>query len=265
MRVSIIQNNPQENLRQALQQAEILVRRAAEVGSDLIVLPEYFAYMASDLSLLKSSEQWFDEIDGRMSALAKEIGVVVHAGSMLEPRDNGTYNTGIAYGADGKHLAKYSKIHMFDAELPNGVVIQESSIVTRGSETATYQVNGWTIGCSICYDVRFPTLYRRLRNQGAELILVPAAFTLATGKDHWEVLLRARAIETGCYVAAAAQVGTHGGGTRACWGHSLVADPWGSVIAQCSDQVGFANVALDKAYLEQVRSRLPVHQHHFLD
>lgn len=265
MRVSLVQLNPQEDLKSALQQAEDQVRRAAEGGTDLILLPEYFAFMASDPAVHKASGQWFPEIDARMSALAREVGVVVHVGSVVELRGTETYNTGTAYGPDGSQLARYSKIHLFDVTLPNGTSFKESSVVSPGCDVVTYRVKDWTVGCTICYDVRFPTLYRRLRDKGAELILVPAAFTLATGKDHWEVLLRARAIDTGCYVAAAGHIGTYGNGTRASWGHSLVADPWGQVITQCSERIGFATAVIDKDYLHQVRETLPVHRHHVLD
>jgi nitrilase len=122
------------------------------------------------------------------------------------------------------------------------------------------------VGCSICYDVRFGELYRALAGAGAQLLVVPAAFTLQTGKDHWEVLMRARAIETGCYVAAAAQVGSfpHGKEQRACWGHSMVVDPWGKILVQVTDRPGFATARIDLGYLGRVREMIPVHQHRVL-
>lgn len=265
MRVTLIQNNPQDDLEGALKQIEPLVRQAADAGTDLVILPEYFAYMGNDAAAHKASGRWFADIDGRMSNLARSAGVALHAGSIMEQRGEDTFNTAVVYDARGDHLARYSKIHLFDVELPGGVVYKESAIVRRGDEVVTYKVNGWTVGCTICYDMRFPTLYRKLRAQGAELIVAPSAFAMATGKDHWEVLLRSRAIETGCYVAAPAQVGTHAKGARACYGHSLVADPWGLVVAKCSDRVGFTTTTLNKEYMAQVRTQLPVHQHHVLD
>lgn len=265
MRVTVVQNNPQDDLEANLQQVDGLVRRAADAGTDLIQLPEYFAYMGNDAALHQASGAWFGDIDGRLAALARETGITLHAGSIMERRGADTYNTAVVYGPTGERIARYSKIHLFDVELPGGIVYKESAIVRRGEALATYRVKDWTVGCSICYDVRFPTLYRQLRAQGAELIVVPAAFAMATGKDHWEVLLRARAIETGCYVAAAAQVGTHAKGARACYGHSLVADPWGHVVARCSDKPGFVTATLDRAWMNQVRTQLPVHQHHVLD
>ena len=265
MRVTVIQNNPQDDWHKALAQVEQLVRRATEAGTDLVVLPEYFAYMGNDPEAHRNSGQWFPEIHARMSALARETGVTLHAGSMMEQRADKTYNTSVVFDPQGSELARYSKIHLFDVELPGGIVYKESAIVCRGDQVVTYQVKGWTVGCTICYDMRFPTLYRKLRNMGAELIVAPSAFAMATGKDHWEVLLRARAIETGCYVAAPAQVGTHAKGARACYGHSLIADPWGLVIGKCSDRPAYVTSTLDKDVMAQVRMQLPVHQHHVLD
>lgn len=265
MRLTVIQNNPQDDLQKSLQQVETLVRKAVDAGTDLVQLPEYFAYMGNDPLAHRSSGEWFAEIDARVAALAREVGVFIHAGSIMDARDHLTYNSTVVYDTQGRHVARYDKIHLFDVELPGGIIYRESDIVKRGNQVVTYQVNGWTIGCTICYDVRFPTLYRKLRAAGAEVIVAPSAFAMATGKDHWEVLLRARAIETGCYVAAAAQVFSHAGGARSCWGHSLISDPWGHVIAQCSDVVGFATATISREYMERVRSHLPVHQHHVLD
>ncbi|MDP3519412.1 MAG: carbon-nitrogen hydrolase family protein [Hydrogenophaga sp.] len=265
MRVSVIQNNPQDKLKDNLAEVVQLVRRAAAGGAELIALPEYYAFMGSDPVAHRDSGRWFAEIDGEMANLARELGVVVHAGSLVEARDDQTFNTTVVYGIDGQRLARYSKIHLFDVELPNGVVYKESDIISRGSDVVTYRVGDWTVGCTICYDIRFPTLYRRLVDQGCDLIMVPAAFTLATGKDHWEVLLRARAIETGCYVAAPAQIFSHAGGARTCYGHSLIADPWGHVVAKASDRVGIASTDIDLSFIRQVRAQLPVHRHHVLD
>ena len=151
-------------------------------------------------------------------------------------------------------------------EVPGGAVYRESDVLQRGDGIVTYDVGGVTVGCTICYDLRFPTLYRRLREAGAQVIVVPSAFTLQTGMAHWHVLLRARAIETGCYVVAAAQWGTYGaGGLRACYGHSLVVDPWGVVTAEASDGDRWITATVDTALIDDVRTKAPVHQHHVLD
>lgn len=264
MRVSLIQNNPQDDLGQSLKVVRELVMRAAEAGTDLVVLPEYFAFMGNDPVSHRDSGRHFTEITEMLSELARSAGVPIHAGSLVEADGERAYNSTIVYGADGSRLASYRKIHLFDVVLPNGTAYRESDVVSPGSDIVTYKVGDWTIGCSICYDVRFPELYRALRERGADLIMVPAAFTLATGKDHWEVLLRARAIETGCYVAAPGQIFSFANGARVNYGHSLVSDPWGHVIAKASDRVGIVTATLDRAYLAQVRAQIPVHQHHRL-
>jgi len=264
MRVTVIQNNPQDDEGQSLSALGDLIARASEQGTDLIALPEYYAFMGNTVIEHRDAGARFDEINGRMAEFARTNAVAIHAGSLAELRGNRTYNTTVVHGADGAELARYSKMHMFDIELPTGEVIRESDIISRGDRVVTYSLNGWTIGCTICYDLRFPELFRALRDQGAELILVPSAFMLDTGRDHWEVLLRARAIETGCYIAAPGQVFRHAKGARACFGHSLVADPWGHVVAQASDTVGFVTAALDRGYMNTVRARIPVHNHHVL-
>ncbi len=159
-------------------------------------------------------------------------------------------------GPDGRRVASYRKIHLFDVELPDGTELRESVATTAGAEPVVVEVDGFKVGLSICYDLRFPELYRALVDRGAEIIVVPAAFTLQTGKDHWHVLLRARAIESQCWLVAAAQWGRHPKG-RASYGHSLVADPWGQVVAECSDRVGVIDADVDREYLERVRRTLP--------
>lgn len=264
MRVSLIQNNPQEDLEQSLKAVRELVMRAVDAGADLVVLPEYYAFMGNDPARHRASGRHFAEIDQMTAELARSAQTPIHAGSLIEADGEKAFNTTVVYAADGSRIAKYRKIHLFDVVLPNGTAYRESDVVSPGSEVVTYRVGDWTVGCSICYDVRFPELYRALRDRGADLLMVPAAFTLATGKDHWEVLLRARAIETGCYVAAPGQIFSFANGMRSNYGHSLVADPWGHVIAKASDRIGFVTATLDKAYLSQVRAQVPTHEHHRL-
>ena len=170
------------------------------------------------------------------------------------------------FDRDGDELARYRKLHLFDVVTPDGREYRNRPWSGAG---ATWSPTGSTrrrIGCSICYDLRFGELYRRLAAEGAQVLTVPAAFTLQTGKDHWEVLLRARAIETQCFVLAAAQVGSFQAGRdmRQNWGHSMIVDPWGKILAQVPDRPGFATARLDLAYLARVREMLPVHQHRVL-
>lgn len=264
MKVSVVQHNPQDDLKASLSVLFDTVRRAADEGPDLIALPEYYAYMGDGSKGLAASGAWFDEINGQTAALARTLGVVIHAGSLAERRGARTFNTTVVHGADGSEIARYSKIHLFDVDLADGTSIRESELISAGSSVETYDLKGWKIGCTICYDLRFPELFRRLRDMGAELILVPAAFMRETGRAHWEVLLRARAIETGTYVAAPAQVFSFNDGKGHCYGHSLICDPWGNVVANASDTLGFVDARLDKDFLNEVRTRVPVHRHHVL-
>jgi nitrilase len=199
-----------------------------------------------------------------MSSLAKELGVTIHAGSIVEKHGNSFFNTTIVFGPDGSDIARYRKIHLFDVDVPGGASYRESDSVARGDSITTYKAGNVTVGCGICYDLRFPELFRALSDQGAEIIVLPAAFTLMTGKDHWEVLLRARAIETQCYIVAPAQIFSHGAG-KACFGHSMIIDPWGQVIAMVPDEVGVATATIDLKRLASVRSKLPVARHHVLN
>lgn len=267
MKVALVQMNSEEHKEKNVSEAVRLVTEVVErEGPDLVVLPEYFACLAEGRADVRASGEPYPdgETFQAMASLARTLGVVLHAGSMVEREGDRCHNTTAVFGRDGAPLARYRKIHLFDVVVPGGVSYLESETVARGSEIVTYRAGDWTAGCSICYDLRFPEMFRRLRDAGADVVVMPAAFTRETGKDHWEVLVRARAIETQTYVLATAQVGTHAGGRKACWGHSMVVDPWGHVIAQAQDRVGWTVARLDRGYLEEIRRNLPVHQHHVL-
>ena len=173
------------------------------------------------------------------------------------------HNTTVVFDRDGGEVARYRKIHMFDIETPDGVSYRESASFKPGDAVVTYDCEGTTVGCAICYDLRFPYLFQALVEAGAAVIALPSAFTLQTGKDHWEVLCRARAIEAQSYFVAPAQTGPHqvGNETRHTYGHSLVVDPWGHVTARASDGAGFVSARLDPARVAQVRQRMPVQDH----
>jgi predicted amidohydrolase len=267
MKIAQIQMNTQEDKAINLKMAEELITAAVETERpDLITLPENFACLSGSPGDQQASGEPFP--DGptfrKMAGLAQRHRVIIHAGSCVEKDGGQFYNTTAVFGADGRVLARYRKIHLFDVVVPGGIRYLESQTVARGSEIVTYRAGDFVVGCSICYDIRFPEIYRKLRDAGSDIIMIPAAFTLQTGKDHWEVLVRARAIETQTYVLATAQVGTHAVGKKACWGHTMAVDPWGHIIAQASDRVGYITARLDKSYIAEVRQHIPVANHHVI-
>jgi predicted amidohydrolase len=194
-----------------------------------------------------------------MAALAGELGVVLCMGSILEavPGEARRYNTSCVLDATGALVARYRKLHLFDVDLPGRVVTRESETRIPGDAAVVARSALGTLGCSICYDLRFPELYRRLVDAGAEILLVPSAFTFPTGAAHWDVLCRARAIESQCYLLAANQTGESPHGHRD-YGHSMIVDPWGTVIAEVPDGEGVAVAELDGALLARVRAEMPL-------
>jgi predicted amidohydrolase len=230
---------------------------AAAAGAEFAMLPEYVDYLGPGDTAPKP-----EAIDGEFatffSETARELGIWVHAGSFHErgPDDRHTFNTSLIFGPSGELAATYRKIHLYDVEIAGRVSYQESRTVAPGNEPVIGQIAGVPIGLSICYDLRFPELYRALAIAGATVLVVPAAFMMHTGRDHWEVLLRARAIENQCYVLAAGQIGDHEP-KRTCFGRSMIIDPWGTVVAQAPDTVGVVTADLDFERLAEIRSELP--------
>jgi deaminated glutathione amidase len=267
MKVSLIQMNSQENKAANLKKAEDLIAQAvAGDNPDMVVLPEMFTCLTESTEIRRANGETVPggETYDLLHNLARRHHIFVHGGSLLEIDGDDVYNTTVAFDAKGNELARYRKIHLFDVTTPDGKEYRESASISRGSEIVTYDANGARVGCTICYDLRFPELYQALAKKDATVIMVPAAFTLMTGKDHWEVLLRARAIETESYVLAPGQCGTYANGRRANYGHSLVVDPWGHVVAKASDQEGYITARLDLNYLKSVRAKIPVAQHKVL-
>jgi deaminated glutathione amidase len=258
MRVAVCQVNSQADRDHNLQVARGLLERAAAAGAELAVLPEYVDYLGPGDTAPKP-EGPDGEFAQFFAGAARELGIWVHAGSFHEtgPDPRRTYNTSLVFDPSGELAARYRKIHLYDVEIAGRVSYQESRSVAPGDETVTTDIAGVRTGLSICYDLRFPELYRRLAVDGqARVLVVPAAFMLHTGRDHWEVLLRARAIENQCYVVAAAQIGDHDPG-RTCFGRSMIVDPWGTVLAQAPDTIGIVTADLDLSRLDQIRSELP--------
>ncbi len=245
-----------------LDRARALVRRAAERGAILIVLPEVFAWRG----LRTDEHDGATPVPGRVSdfltALAAELRVVLVGGSFLEHADPGgkSYNTSLVIDAGGTIRARYRKIHLFDVDLAGEVSVRESETRAAGDEVVTATTALGTIGLSICYDLRFPELYRRLGAAGATILTVPSAFTFFTGAAHWEPLLRARAIENQCYVVAPNQSGTSPHGFRD-YGNSMIVDPWGIVLARAADGEQVITAEIDTERLARVRREMPCRAH----
>jgi predicted amidohydrolase len=244
--------------------ARALVERAAAHGARLVATPENTNYLGPHDQKVRRAEPLDGPTCERFAGLARELGIHLLLGSYNERRpDPGRCaNTSVLFGPDGERLAVYRKIHLFDVAVPGGVTFQESATVEPGSEVVAVETPLARLGLSVCYDLRFGELYRRLVAEGAEVLLVPSAFTLTTGRDHWEVLLRARAIESQAYVLAPAQWGTHGDqGLRESYGHAMIVDPWGLVVAMASDGPGLALAEIDLERVRRVRRAIPVSEH----
>jgi predicted amidohydrolase len=263
MRFAAVQLNSQDAVEPNLTRVRALVGAAAERGAQAVLLPENFAYLGKEEGKRAVAERLDGDgpIVGTLRELAARHRVWLLGGGMPERSDDAQrpFNTFVVVGPDGGVTARYRKIHLFDVEVGDGVDYRESAATSAGAEPVVADVGGWKVGLSVCYDLRFPELYRRLGDLGAEVLVVPAAFTLVTGKDHWHVLLRARAIESQSFVVAAAQWGRHG--ARATYGKTCVVDPWGEVVAQVSEGEGVVVADLDRAYLAEVRKRLPALRH----
>jgi predicted amidohydrolase len=245
-----------------LARAAALVRAAAARGARLVVLPELFAWRGPREAEAAAAEPVPGPSTEAMAAVARATGVYLCMGSLLEASAETArpFNTSCLLDPRGTLIARYRKIHLFDVDLAGRVAVRESDTRAPGAEVIAVPTPLGTLGLSICYDLRFPELFRRLVRAGAEVLLVPSAFTFPTGAAHWEVLCRARAIENQCYVIAADQTGRSPAG-HLDWGDSLIADPWGRVLARAPDGEGFALAEIDRASLARVRRELPCLAH----
>jgi len=241
-----------------LEKAEHLIRLAAARGARLVGLPEVFNWRGKRVEEAAAAESLEGATLTLMAGLARELEIHLVAGSITEdaPGQPKRYNTSVLFGPDGRRLAVYRKIHLFDVDLPGRVTIKESDAKLAGTEVASAPTAFATIGLSVCYDLRFPELYRRLAFAGARIITIPSAFTFPTGEAHWDVLIRARAIENQCYVIAPAQFGPNIHGFSD-YGNSMIVDPWGRVLARAADMEGVVVAPVDLDYLERVRRELP--------
>lgn len=261
-RCAVVQVCSTEDVEQNVDTAMRLVGKAADDGAEVIALPENFSWLRLEESHPTASTPLDGYAVKAMAELARNRGVELLLGSIPEAGgpDGKSYNTSVWIDANGSIAATYRKIHLFDIDLKGRESHQESKNIEPGEQTVVLERPQANFGLSICYDLRFPRLYRHLVAKGAEVLTVPSAFTLTTGKDHWTVLLRARAIENQCFVLAPNQWGHHGGKRRS-YGRSAIIDPWGVVLAEVPDGEGYAVARLNRADLERTRNQLPCLQH----
>ncbi|HEX2481274.1 MAG TPA: carbon-nitrogen hydrolase family protein [Methylomirabilota bacterium] len=265
MRVALVQMNSKDEKAENLERAEMLIAQAAAWGSDLVVLPELWTYLGPKKRHAEVAEPIPGETTEFLGRLAGRYGFWLVGGSFLEAVEGQerAHNTSVVLNPDGELVARYRKLHLFDVEV-EGTTYQESATMAPGDEVVFASLAGVPAGLTLCYDLRFPELYRRLAAGGARLITVPAAFTMDTGRDHWEVLLRARAIENQVFVLAAAQCGSHPPGLP-CYGNSMIVDPWGTVMARAGYREGVVVADIDLGHEERIRKSLPALAHRRAD
>jgi predicted amidohydrolase len=261
-KVAVVQINGRSDVDRNLSVTQRLVREAAADGAILVATPEATTYLGPHDRKVQLAEAADGPTNQRLSALAAELGITLLVGSVAEALDEErAYNTSLVFGPDGKLQATYRKMHLFDVDLAasGGVTFRESDRTAHGSDLVVTDTPVGRLGLSICFDLRFPEVYRSLVDQGATLLSVPSAFTAVTGKAHWHLLLQARAIETQCWVLAPAQWGAHDDkGLRRSYGHSLIVDPWGRIVAEVEDGEGWASAEIDLGMVEKIRSQIPM-------
>ena len=263
MRTACVQLRSGDDVAENARAASALIREAAKAGAKFVATPENTGLMAPDggAKLEKTFAEKDDPALPVFKALANELDIWLLVGSLaIRTSTAKTANRSFLIGPDGRVIVRYDKIHLFDVSLPSGESYRESNTVEAGEEAVAVSLPWGRIGLSVCYDLRFPQLYRSLAKAGAEILTVPSAFTETTGKAHWHVLLRARAIENSCFVMAPAQGGTHANG-RKTYGHSLIVGPWGDVLAEAGTEPGVIMAELDLDEVADVRGRLPALQH----
>jgi nitrilase len=259
--IGLSQMNSRDNKQENLAAAERSIKELADKGAQLIMLPEHFNFLGPE-ALRRENAEPLDESPSldRIRILAAKLKVHVHIGSYLEQDGNRFFNTGVVFDHNGEKIARYRKIHLFDVEIPGGKSYRESDTISPGDEVVTFSIGTFNFGMATCYDLRFPELFRRLGEMGADVILLPAAFTLQTGRDHWELLLRARAVENLCWVAAAGQWGA-APPDHMTFGRSMVVNPWGLVVSQAPDGVSTITAQLDLETIRAIRTKFPALSH----
>lgn len=261
MLVACVQLNSRDDKAANVAAASGFVRQAAAEGARLVALPETWNYKGAARGIAENAEPLDGPSTQAMAELAAELGIYLLAGSFYEisGTPGHSYNTSVLFGPYGEQLAVYRKMHLFDATA--GVnVYRESESLEPGADLVTAKIDGLIVGLTICYDLRFPELYMSLALRGAQILLAPSAFTAYTGTAHWELLVRARAVDTGCFVVAPDQAGFHLP-DRACFGHSLIVDPWGRLLTELPEGAGMCMARIDPEEVDRVRADLPVLQH----
>ncbi len=261
--IAAIQMTSSDQLEQNLKTAAQLLGVAQSAGSKVAVLPENFAWMGADDATDAYAENFGSgPVQDFLAATAKALQLWIIGGSFRMKCDDGSRctNTMLVFDDQGEQRARYDKIHLFDAALSDAESYKESNTIAAGDQLVVVDTPLGKIGLSICYDLRFAYLYQQLRDLGAEIIVIPSAFTVPTGAAHWEVLVRARAIETQCYIVAPGQQGVHPSG-RTTWGQTLITDPWGTKLAEKRSEEGVITAEIDLASLHALRQRMPVVQH----
>jgi deaminated glutathione amidase len=259
LRTAVIQLNSRDNPAENLATVEHFLDRAAAMGAQFVSLPEFWTYLGPYSGFDEAAQTIPGPTIERLQEKARKHKMIVHGGSIVErvsTMPGKFHNTSVLIDREGEIIARYRKIHLFDVDLANGEKHYESERIVPGNEIVTAEVDGVTFGLTVCYDLRFPELYRSLALRGAHILLVPAGFTLHTGRDHWEVLLRARAIENLCYVIAPAHVGKYPP-DRQCFGRSMIIDPWGLVLAQAQDMPTVIMAEIDLEQIARARAQIP--------
>jgi nitrilase len=282
MRASVIQIEAGADKRANIAAAASLIEASVSADRpDLVSLPEMWSCLGGDRATKLAAGETLPPPGAPetehaaprpaydfLRDTARRHGVTVHGGSIGERVGDRLFNTSLIFAPDGREIARYRKIHLFDVTTPNGQGYRESAMFGAGDAVVTCEAAGVTCGLAICYDLRFPELFLALRRAGSVLIFLPAAFTAETGRDHWEVLLRARAIETQCWIVAAATTGLHAdarGQARETYGHAMIVSPWGHVVGQLDSAPGHLTADIDQAVTARVRAAMPVLEHRRLD
>lgn len=257
-----VQLNSRDDRAANLAAAEHWIETAAQQGAQLVALPEMFTCFGSPAAILSAAELIPGPTSARLSALAARLRITLVAGSFPEQseRADRIYNTSLLFGPDGALLSTYRKVHLFDVDLPGRVTVRESDWCLPGEALSVTATPCGRVGVAICYDLRFPELFRALASSDMDVLVLPAAFTQTTGRDHWELLVRARAVENQVFVVAPNQCGANGAG-QVSFGHSMIVDPWGTPLATAADGAGLALAEIDFVRMADIRRQLPALTH----